>query len=1077
MSNTEQKQKILLKRTTEVDKQPIPSGASHGELFLNIASGANAHNKIATMQIGTNEAIIWSDDIANEKKFALKTEVEALVKEVEDNELVTATAISTISTSAGFNEDGSSALEGGMSLTEAIIDLQARAGVIEESDPIFAKSAASGITAADITAWNNKMDFVDRVSSAYTSYSAITSTSAKTSASATTSYSAITATSAKTSVSAVSATTSVSAKTSVSATTSTKAIQDGDGNVISSTYASKTELENLIQEVEDSEFVTANALTQFNKSAGFTEGGISNLPDQQSLTDAIIELQGRTSDLEESDPIFNKSVAAGITSEDIENWNNKLDKDGKAASAQTADKVKNSLTVGSKTYNGSNAVTITAADLGLESALKYHGKTKTILTDGATTNPIILSDGTSHSALTGCVVISSGYNGDTKEFFWNGSKWEELGDESSWKPKQTAKTDPSANGSGLTFIDTISQDTNGVITATKKAVNLGNYKPKQTAKTDPTASSSALTFIDTISQDVNGVITATKKAVNLGGYWKKTERVNSATTTSFLEPYESILDASSNDNKNKGYFCYVNPGAGDTNVPRAGVLTSFRDSQGCATQFLSDYKYDDLYYRSAKSDISAIGTTWTDWHKIAYIDSKVNSAITADYAIQDGEGNNIVNTYATKSSIPTSVTVSNWGFTKNAGTVTSVKVQGTNGLTGSGTVTASGTITISGVTATTAATGVSKLVTGDLNGKSYADGMAASQAHTHSQYLTGYTEQYKGTVTGVTAGNGLTGGGSKSTGSTGLTLNVGAGTGISVSTDAVGISSDYQNKIASGVSAYTMVKELIQDIEDNELVISTIVTKINDSCGFNENSESVLPNGQNLTEAIIELQGQLPVTLPTASTSTLGIMKVGNFLTATSGNVSVSTGTSSSTVARGDHGHAASSITSGTFNTARIPTGITVSAAKSASTISAVTGTGKYWLLGHSSSSNGYYGVYKNANVYMENGSLYASSDKTLKTHVENVNGDPELIKRIPKAYFHWNNDEDKKRQMGTYAQDLEEVYPELVTKDKDGIRAVAYDRLGVVALAGIDKLYDMVQELMKKNDELEKRIKELENK
>ena len=64
---------------------------------------------------------------------------------------------------------------------------------------------------------------------------------------------------------------------------------------------------------------------------------------------------------------------------------------------------------------------------------------------------------------------------------------------------------------------------------------------------------------------------------------------------------------------------------------------------------------------------------------------------------------------------------------------------------------------------------------------------------------------------------------------------------------------------------------------------------------------------------------------------------------------------------------------------------------------------------------------------------------------------------------------------MGTYAQDLEEVYPELVTKDKDGIRAVAYDRLGVVALAGIDKLYDMVQELMKKNDELEKRIKELE--
>ena len=151
MSNTEQKQKILLKRTTEVNKPSIPSGASHGELFLNIASGANAHNKISTMQIGTNNPIIWSDDVANEKKFASKTEVEALVKEVEDNELVTATAISTMNASAGFNEDGSSVLEDGMSLSEAIIDLQARAGVIEESDPIFAKSAASGITSADIT--------------------------------------------------------------------------------------------------------------------------------------------------------------------------------------------------------------------------------------------------------------------------------------------------------------------------------------------------------------------------------------------------------------------------------------------------------------------------------------------------------------------------------------------------------------------------------------------------------------------------------------------------------------------------------------------------------------------------------------------------------------------------------------------------------------------------------------------------------------------------------------------------------------------------------------------------------------
>ena len=257
MSNIEQKQKILLKRTTEVDRPSIPSGASHGELFLNIASGANAHNKISTMQIGTNNPIIWSDDVANEKKFALKTEVEALVKEVEDSEFVTVNALTQINKSAGFTEGGSSVLEGGVSLSQAIIDLQARAGVIKESDPIFAKSAASGITSADITNWNNKMDFVDRVSSAFTSYSA---------------------------------------------TTSTKAIQDGDGNVIATTYSTKEELSgavnDIIEEIIDNELVTSTAISTMNASAGFNEDGTSALPNGASLTKMVQELMKKNDELE-----------------------------------------------------------------------------------------------------------------------------------------------------------------------------------------------------------------------------------------------------------------------------------------------------------------------------------------------------------------------------------------------------------------------------------------------------------------------------------------------------------------------------------------------------------------------------------------------------------------------------------------------------------------------------------------------------------------------------------------------------------------------------------------------------------
>ena len=52
-------------------------------------------------------------------------------------------------------------------------------------------------------------------------------------------------------------------------------------------------------------------------------------------------------------------------------------------------------------------------------------------------------------------------------------------------------------------------------------------------------------------------------------------------------------------------------------------------------------------------------------------------------------------------------------------------------------------------TASSGATGHTKLVTGDLKSKTYTSGEAAAAAHTHSQYLTGYTEQYTGTVTKV----------------------------------------------------------------------------------------------------------------------------------------------------------------------------------------------------------------------------------------------------------------------------------------------------------------------------------------
>lgn len=133
------------------------------------------------------------------------------------------------------------------------------------------------------------------------------------------------------------------------------------------------------------------------------------------------------------------------------------------------------LTVGNNaavTYDGDTAksVEISLATLGIPYVMQYAGQTATTqtLADGSATAAITLTTG-SYTAKRGDVVIDSG---NSREYIWNGSKWELFGVDniSSYKLKQTAVSDPTASGTANAFIDTISQDANGNITVTKKNV-------------------------------------------------------------------------------------------------------------------------------------------------------------------------------------------------------------------------------------------------------------------------------------------------------------------------------------------------------------------------------------------------------------------------------------------------------------------------------------------------------------------------------------------------------------------------------------------------------------------------------
>ena len=98
------------------------------------------------------------------------------------------------------------------------------------------------------------------------------------------------------------------------------------------------------------------------------------------------------------------------------------------------------------------------------------------------------------------------------------------------------------------------------------------------------------------------------------------------------------------------------------------------------------------------------------------------------------------------------------------------------------------------------------------------------------------------------------------------------------------------------------------------------------------------------------------------------------------------------------------------------------------------------------------------------------TSDERLKDFGDNIEVDFNELKQIPKKYFTWKNDEIKASNIGTSAQSIEKLYPELVITDDNGYKSLDYSTLSIVALAAIDKLNERIEYL-------ENKLKEYENK
>lgn len=124
-----------------------------------------------------------------------------------------------------------------------------------------------------------------------------------------------------------------------------------------------------------------------------------------------------------------------------------------------------------------------------------------------------------------------------------------------------------------------------------------------------------------------------------------------------------------------------------------------------------------------------------------------------------------------------------------------------------------------------------------------------------------------------------------------------------------------------------------------------------------------------------------------------------------------------------------------------------------------------------------------NGNIWLD-GAIEYLSDMRFKTNVSEIDNVLDNLEGFRGVYYDWNDEALDKynvntdRQIGVLAQEVEAVYPELVTTGKDGYKSVDYSKLTAVLLEAIKEQQKQIEELQQENERLktlEERVSRLE--
>lgn len=142
-------------------------------------------------------------------------------------------------------------------------------------------------------------------------------------------------------------------------------------------------------------------------------------------------------------------------------------------------------------------------------------------------------------------------------------------------------------------------------------------------------------------------------------------------------------------------------------------------------------------------------------------------------------------------------------------------------------------------------------------------------------------------------------------------------------------------------------------------------------------------------------------------------------------------------------------------------------------------GSGDFWRI---SDKNGKFTfAYNNVDksyIDYNDGGYNQYSDLRLKKDIQPITSIlPRLLQLQAKIYHYKDNPEGSRLSYGFIAQEVEPLFPEFVSTDKEGMKGIAYSNFGVIAVQAIKEQQQIITEQQKKINALEADLKAIKQK